>query len=169
MFILPILLQITPPFEGPGFEMWQDIMENLLNLFFVFSQKGYIFLLILGFMVYATTLSDSSAKTLVGFSVFFYFVGPLIVDLLANSAGLSIMTIDEAAIMWLHTFGLTDSELLYVVLAIGDFVAAVAILIGAILYFNPTSNDLKSKGHSLIVRGFILLPVLAFVYLIPWA
>ena len=162
-------MQITPPFDSSSFEAWQGIMENILNLFFVLSMKGYILLLVLGFMVYATTLGDSFAKTLVVLSVFFYFAGPLVVNMFANSAGLAIMSIDDATQIWVQTFGLTDAELLYVLLAIGDFVAAVVILVGAILYFNPSSSDLKSKGHSLIVRGLILLPVLAFVYLIPWA
>ena len=31
-----------------------------------------------------------------------------------------------------------------------------------------TSSDLKTRGHSLIVRGLMFAPILAFMYFVPW-
>ncbi|MHA2423652.1 MAG: hypothetical protein ACXAEF_02625 [Candidatus Thorarchaeota archaeon] len=87
---------------------------------------------------------------------------------MAGAAGIGTLSFETAAATWYSLFGIYQAELVAILLIIGDFVAATCCIIGAILYFTPTSNDFKSRGHSLIVRALIFAPILAFLHLAPW-
>ncbi|MCK4740088.1 MAG: hypothetical protein KAT22_00970, partial [Candidatus Thorarchaeota archaeon] len=78
------------------------------------------------------------------------------------------ITLESATYAWLSLIGMADTELFAIIVFLGDALMALCILIGAILYFTPTSNDLKKRGQSLIVRALILAPVLVFFHLSPW-
>jgi len=119
-------------------------------------------------MIYVTGVSDGFSKTLVIAGIFLFAAGPYILNLFADMAGMGALNLENATMIWYSTFGLADSDLFGILITIGDIEAAVCILTGAILYFTPTSTDLNSRGHSLIVRGIIFLPILAFLHIAPW-
>ncbi|MFX1367593.1 MAG: hypothetical protein ACFFAY_03240, partial [Promethearchaeota archaeon] len=64
--------------------------------------------------------------------------------------------------------GMTDAEIVSLLVLLGDMLAATCVLVGAILYFTPSANDLKSRGQSLIVRAIMFAPILAFFHITPW-
>ncbi len=161
-----MLLQL--PFEGTPIPAWSEAIEMLLNLLYVLTARGYLLLILLGFMIYITGVSDGLSKTLVIAGIFLFAAGPYILNLFADMAGMEALNLENATMIWYSTFGLADSDLFGILITIGDIEAAVCILTGAILYFTPTSTDLNSRGHSLIVRGIIFLPILAFLHIAPW-
>jgi hypothetical protein len=148
-----ILLQL--PFEDSPIQSWFQTVELILNVLYALSVRGYLILVLVGFIIYASGVSDGLSKVLVAFGVVLYFVGPIILDLFAATSA------------WLALFGLTDTALLAILVTTGGIVAAVCFLVGAILYFTPTSNDLKSRGYSLMVRASILVPILTFFHVTP--
>ncbi|MFW9850956.1 MAG: hypothetical protein ACFFF4_17650 [Candidatus Thorarchaeota archaeon] len=164
--IFPLLLQ--SPFDGSPIPEWLGAMEVILNLVYAFAVNGYLILILLGFMIYTTGLYDGLSKTLVVGGIALYIVGPTIATTLASAAGIGALSFESATATWYGLFGIYESDLVAVLLIIGDFVAAVCIVVGAILYFTPTSGDLSSRGHSLIVRALIFAPILAFLHLMPW-
>ncbi|MFW9909096.1 MAG: hypothetical protein ACFFEF_11005 [Candidatus Thorarchaeota archaeon] len=164
--VFALLLQT--PFEVTPLPEWLGVIETILNLLYAVSVNGYLLFILIGFMVYTTGLSDGFAKGLVVTGIGIYFVGPMFANFLASAAGLGMLSFDNATATWYGVFGLYESQLVALLIAIGDIVAAVCVLVGAILYFNPTSGDLKSRGHSLVVRALIFAPILAFLHIAPW-
>jgi hypothetical protein len=118
-------------------------------------------------MIYATGLNDGLSKVLITMAVLLYFVAPLILDLFTGFAGAEPITLENATTAWLETFGLTDGEFVNLLVISGECVAAVCVLVGAILYFTPSSSELKDRGQSLMVRSLILAPILIFFQLTP--
>ena len=125
-------------------------------------------MILVGLMIYATGLSDGLAKGLVIGGIIIYFIGPFILDFASGIIGISPPTVEQATMSWLSIFGMPDAEIIAFIVTIGDLVIAVCVLIGAILYFTPSSPDLHTRGQSLIVRGLILAPMLLFFHLAPW-
>jgi len=162
------ILLMQEPFQFEFATEYLAALTTILNLFYAFAVNGYLILVLIGFIVFATGLSDGTAKGLVIFGVFLFFIGPLIANFFANMAGLGVLTIDSATTTFYGLFGMYESQVVALIVLIGDGVMAICILVGAILYFNPTSGDLKSRGHSLIVRGIMLAPVLAFMHVVPF-
>lgn len=160
-----ILLQL--PFEDSPIQSWFQTVELILNVLYALSVRGYLILVLVGFIIYASGVSDGLSKVLVAFGVVLYFVGPIILDLFAGFTGVESMTLETATSAWLALFGLTDTALLAILVTTGGIVAAVCFLVGVILYFTPTSNDLKSRGYSLMVRASILVPILTFFHVTP--
>ena len=119
-------------------------------------------------MIYATGLSDGFSKILVIGGVVLYFVGPTLANFLADSAGLGLLSIESAQSTWYALFGIYETQMIALMITIGDIVVAICILVGAILYFTPSSGDLKSRGYSLVVRALIFAPILAFLHIAPW-
>ena len=147
---------------------WPDLMSDILNAFLAFTIRGYLVLILVGLMIYATGLSDGLAKGLVIGGIIIYFIGPFILDFVSGIIGINPPTIEQATMSWLAIFGMPDAEIIAFIVTIGDLVIAVCVLTGAILYFTPSSPDLHSRGQSLIVRGLILAPMLLFFHLAPW-
>ena len=164
--ILNMLLQ--NPFDGSPLPEWIAAMEVILNLVYAFAVNGYLILILIGFMIYTTGLYDGFSKSLVVAGIAFYIVGPTIATSLAGAAGIGALTFESASATWYSLFGIYQTELVAILLIIGDFVAAACCVIGAILYFTPTSGDFKSRGHSLIVRALIFAPILAFLHIAPY-
>lgn len=160
-----ILLQM--PFEDSPIQSWFQTVEIILNVLYALSVRGYLILVLVGVIIYTSSVNDGLSKVLVGFGVALYFVGPIILDLFAGFAGVGPMTLETATSAWLALFGLTDAALLAILVTTGGIVAAVCFLVGAILYFTPTSNDLKSRGYSFMVRALILAPILTFFHVTP--
>ncbi|NHJ12142.1 MAG: hypothetical protein EAX95_00615 [Candidatus Thorarchaeota archaeon] len=161
-----ILLQIPfdPTFPSP----FVDILDISLNIMLALVIRGYLIFVLVGFMVYVTGISDGLGKLLVGMGVVLYVVGPILLDLFTSMIGLEAITIESATTTWLSLIGMTDAEVVGLVVLIGDMVAVICVLAGAILYFTPSSSDLKSRGHSLVVRALMFAPVLAFFHVTPW-
>jgi len=143
-------------------------LTTLLNLLYAVAVNGYLILVLLGFIIFATGLSDGTAKGLVIFGVFLFFLGPIISNYFASLAGLGVLTLESATSTFYGVFGMYESQVVELIVLLGDAVMAVCILVGAILYFNPTSGDLKARGHSLMVRGVMLAPILAFMHVVPF-
>ncbi len=156
------------PFESIPFPGWFDAIEIVLNLLYALAARGYVILILLGFMVYITGLNDSLSKTLVIMGIALFLVGSQLIIMITASAGVSAISIESATATWFAVFGLADSELFAILRAFASVEVAICVLSGAILFFTPSSNDLKSRGHSLIVRGLIFAPILAFMYYVPW-
>jgi hypothetical protein len=97
-----------------------------------------------------------------------YFGGPLIVNLFGQFSGVDTITLESATTAWLHLVGMTDADIVFLLVWLGDAVAAICLLVGAILYFTPSANDMTGKGKSLIVRALMLAPVLAFFHVAAW-
>lgn len=164
--IIVLLLQV--PFEGVELPYWIDSIQNILNIFLALIIRGYLIFVLIGFMIYMTGISDGLAKTFVIVGVVAYLVGPYILELVAGMAGINPPTLTEATVAWIGFVGMTDADLITLLVTLGDMMVAIGILVGAILYFVPTSSDLKSKGQSLIVRALMLSPVLVFFHIAPW-
>jgi hypothetical protein len=145
-----------------------ETLGDVFKVLFALAIRGYLIFLLLGFMVYATGLNDGLSKALITLAIFLYFVAPFLIDLFVGFAGAEPITLEDATRAWLERFGLTDGELVNLLVTLGECVAAVCVLVGAILYFTPSSNDLKARGQSLMVRSLILAPILVFFQLAPW-
>lgn len=163
--VLFLLLQL--PFDS-GIPQWVETLGDIFKVLLAFSIRGYLVFLLLGFMVYATGLNDGLSKALIILAVFLYVVAPFIIELFTGFMGAEPITLENATRAWLETFGLTDSELVSLLVIFGECIAAVCFLIGAILYFTPSSNELKARGQSLMVRSLILAPILVFFQFAPW-
>ncbi|MBD3405838.1 MAG: hypothetical protein GF411_06890 [Candidatus Lokiarchaeota archaeon] len=164
-FIIQILLQIPVDLQYPPFF---DSLEIALRVLFALAVRGYLILVIIGFMVYVTGLSDGFGKFLVITGIFLYIVGPFIANLFAQAAGFEMISMEVAKLEWLRVLGMSDSELFYILVVFGDIIAAICCLTGAILYFTPSSDDLKSRGQSLIVRSLMFAPILLYFHVTPW-
>jgi hypothetical protein len=163
--VLYLLLQL--PFDT-GLPQWIEALGDVFKVMLALCIRGYLIFLLLGFMVYATGLNDGLSKTLIALAVFLYFVAPFLIDMFTGFIGTEQITLENATRAWLETFGLTDSEFVNLLVILGECVATVCFLIGAILYFTPSSNELKARGQSLMVRSLILAPILVFFQLAPW-
>ncbi len=164
--LITLVLQL--PYDMGPLPEWLDAMEWVLNLLYAFAVNGFLILILLGFMIYTTGLSDGFSKLLVVGGVALYFVGPPLANFLADSAGLGLLSIENAQSTWYALFGIYETQMLALMVIIGDIVVAICILVGAILYFTPSSGDLKSRGYSLVVRALIFAPILAFLHIVPW-
>jgi hypothetical protein len=165
----PILtMMVQSPFEIPTYGPWMDLTGLMLNVLFALVIRGYLLLVLVGFMIYVTGLSDGLGKTLVIMGVAIYILGPFVLDIFAGILGTGPISLEGATSAWLSLIGMTDAELVFLLVTIGDIVAAVCILSGAIMYFTPLSGDLKSRGQSLIVRALLFAPILTFFHVAPW-
>ena len=156
------------PFDSIPLSGWFDAIEIVLNLLYALAARGYLILILLGFMVYITGLSDGLSKTLVIMGIAMFFAGSQLIIMLTDSTGVGAISIESATATWLNVFGLADSELFAILRAFASAEVAICVLSGAILFFTPSSSDLKTRGHSLIVRGLMFAPILAFMYFVPW-
>ena len=162
----PILLQI--PFDPALPTSFLDILDTALNVMLALIVRGYLIFVLVGFMIYVTGISDNLGKLLVGMGIVLYVIGPILLDFFVSLVGLETITIEGATHTWLSLIGMTDAEVIALIVLIGDMVAVTCVLAGAILYFTPSSNDFKSRGQSLIVRALMFAPVLAFFHITPW-
>jgi len=156
-----------PAFDGP-FTSWSDFISFVLNIMLALSIRGYLIFVLIGLIIYMTGLSDGLSKTLVIAGIALYLISPIILGVLVDAARVTPITLESATCAWLNLVGIADTELIAILVFLGDALMALCILIGAILYFTPASNNLKKRGQSLIVRALILAPVLAFFHLSPW-
>ncbi|MHA1615105.1 MAG: hypothetical protein ACTSYJ_09690 [Candidatus Thorarchaeota archaeon] len=156
------------PFEFTQFEYWLSITTFLLNTFYAISIRGYLIFILIGFIIYTTTYVDGLAKFLVGAGFFFYFGGPILTNVLAQIATVELVTFESATSVWINFFGMSDADLIYTIVLIGNAVAAICCLTGAILYFTKAAGNLESQGKSLIIRSLILLAVLSYYYVAPY-
>jgi len=160
------LLLLQSPFDIPS--DWFAIIGDILNVAYVLTIRGYLIFVLLGLMIFATGFSDGLSKGLVAFGIILYFVGPLIVNLFAQFSGVEQITLESATIVWLRIVGMTDAELILLLVWIGDAIASLCLLAGAVLYFTPSAKDLESRGKSLMVRALMFAPVLAFFHVAAW-
>lgn len=166
-FSVTYIGMLQTPFTVP-FQEWLDGMTLIFNLGYAMAIRGYFLLLLIGFMIYVTGLSDTLSKALVVAGVVLYIAGPPVINLFAGMAGIGVISVDEALATWMNFVGISDAEFIHLLIMIGGILLSVCGLSGAILYFTPASSDLKARGQSLIVRALILAPVLAFFQLVPW-
>lgn len=143
-------------------------MEKVLNGLYGFAVRGYLLLILLGFIIFMTALNDGLAKALIASGVGIYIGGPYFISICARLANVENPTIETATSAWVNMFGMFDSEMVAVIVFLGDILFSICMLSGVILYLTPSSNDLKAKGHSLIVRSLMLAPVLIFFNVTPW-
>jgi len=155
------------PFDMVLPESWFVTMGQILNVLFALAIRGYLLLILVGLMLYATGLSDGLSKVLVAFGIGLYFGGPLIVNIVAGFSSVELVTMESATLAWSQFFGMSDAEIVYVLVWIGDAIAGICCLAGAVLYFTPSTKELRSRGQSLIVRSLMLAPVLVFFHLTP--
>ncbi|MFW9925699.1 MAG: hypothetical protein ACFFDM_02915 [Candidatus Thorarchaeota archaeon] len=162
------LLLLQSPFDLQMPETWFVIVSDILNVFFALAIRGYLVFVLIGLMIFATGLSDGLSKGLVILGVVLYFIGPLIANLFGQFSGVEPITIESATTAWLRFVGMTDVELITVLVWLGDAIACICLLSGAILYFTPSANDLTSRGRSLMIRALMFAPVLAFFHVAAW-
>ncbi|NWF96429.1 MAG: hypothetical protein HXY34_09850 [Candidatus Thorarchaeota archaeon] len=162
-----VLLLQTPPLENP-LQGWLDVMTLVLNIGYALATRGYLLLILVGFALYVTGVSDVLAKVIVGAGIFIYFFGPFVIGQVVGFVGVEPVTSETARLIWQSVMGMPDVDLVYMVLVVSDLVASVCVLAGAILYFTPSTNDLRSRGQSLIVRSLMFAPVLAYLHIFPW-
>jgi hypothetical protein len=164
---LPLLL-LQSPFDLQMPENWFAIVGDILNVLFALAIRGYLIFVLMGLIIFATGLSDGLSKILVGLGIALYFGGPFIANLFAQFSGVEMITLESATTAWLRVVGMTDAELITVLIWLGDAIACICLLAGAILYFTPAANDMTSRGKSLMVRALMLAPVLAFFHVAVW-
>ncbi len=168
VYLSPILLLQELPFDPTVPSPFLDLLDLILNVMMALAIRGYLIFVLVGFMVYVTGLSDALGKILVGAGVVIYIAGPLLLNFFAGVVGVETVTLAGATAAWLSLIGMTDAEIVSILVLLGDMVAATCLLVGAILYFTPSANDLKSRGQSLIVRAIMFAPILAFFHIAPW-
>jgi hypothetical protein len=152
------------PFEEIALPSYLDMLDKALHALYALSVRGYIVFILAGMMIYATSLGDGTAKGLIIGGIALYFLGPFVVTYMMNVAGLGPIDTEKAEVVWRGLFGIGDLDILALSLMIGDALVAVLLLAGAILYFTPSSKDLKNKGQSIITRSLVLSPVLVFFH-----
>lgn len=163
-----ICLSLQPPFGTNQFPDYYSTIDTILNVLYALAVRGYLLLLLVGLIVFATGLCDGFAKMSVAIGILLYLIGPYVLSIFGNLAGVEQFTLEKATIAWLGIFGMTDVEMVHFLVWIGDIILGVCILAGVIMYFTPSSKDLKTRGHSLIVRSLILAPVLVYFHLTAW-
>jgi len=169
--MIPPLLPFTSaqsPFDIVPPPFWPPIMSLILNVFYALAIRGYLILVLVGLIIYATGLSDGLGKGLVIFGFGFYILGPIIINIFASFSAVDPVTPQSATLAWLDLFGMSDADMIYVLVWVGDIIAATCCLAGTILYFTPTDNGFTARGKSLIVRALILAPVLTFFHVAPY-
>lgn len=163
-----VLLLLQSPFDFQIPLDWLNTLGEILNVLFALAIRGYFIFVLIGMMVYATGLSDGLAKSLVILGVALFFGGPIITNLFGYISGVEPITLESATSAWLHLLGMTDAEFVTLLVWFGDAVAAICLLVGSILYFTPTANELTGRGRSLMVRALMLAPLLAFFHVAAW-
>jgi hypothetical protein len=163
-----LFLLLQSPFDLQMPENWFGILGDVLNVLFALAISGYLIMILIGLMIFATGLSDGFSKILVGLGIALYFGGPFIVNLIGQFNGIEPVTLESATAVWLRIVGMTDAELITILVWLGDAIACICLLAGAILYFTPAANDLASRGKSMMVRAMMLAPVLAFFHVAAW-
>lgn len=161
-------LLLQSPFDLQFPENWFVTIGQILNVAFALAIRGYLVFVLVGMMIYATGLSDGLAKSLVVLGIALYIGGPFVVNLFGQFSGIEPITLESATTAWVQLLGMTDAEFISLLVWMGDAVAAICILVGAILYFTPSASDMTGKGRSLIVRALLLAPVLAFFHVAAW-
>ena len=162
------LLMAQIPFNFAPPDYWFSTLTLTLNALYAIAIRGYLIFVLIGFIIYATTYVDGFGKFLVAAGLFLYFAGPLLVNVFAQVAAVELVTFESATLAWLGFFGMSDADMIYTIVLIGDVVAAICCLTGAILYFTKAAGDLESKGKSLIIRSLILFAILSFFYVAPY-
>ncbi len=152
-------------FDNLPFTAWLESISIVLSLLFALVIKGYLLFILIGFMIYMTGLNDGFAKTLITIGVIIYFVGPFVISQLAQRYGATAPTVESAMNIWNALFNMSESDFIGTLILLGDMLMYVGLLAGAILYFVPSSNELKTRGQSLIVRSLMMFPVMSFFYI----
>ena len=156
------------PFEFVPPDYMFPIISQILNVFYALAIRGYLIFILIGFIVYATTYVDGFGKFMVAAGFFLYFVGPLLVNVFGHFAAVELITFESATTAWLGFFGMSDADMIYTIMWIGDAIGAICCLTGAILYFTKAAGDLESKGKTLIIRSLILFAILAYFHVAPY-
>jgi hypothetical protein len=162
------IMMAQSPFEFAPPEYWLSTVTFILNALYAIAIRGYLIFILIGFIIYTTTYVDGLAKLLVGVGFSLYFGGPILVNVFAQLAAVELVTFESATSVWINSFGMSDADLIYTIVLIGNAVAAICCLTGAILYFTKAANDLESQGKSLIIRSLILFAILSFFYVAPY-
>lgn len=162
------LMMAQSPFEFAPPEYWFSTVTLILNALYAIAIRGYLIFILIGFIIYTTTYVDGFAKTLVGIGFFLYFAGPILVNVFAQLSAVELVTFESATLVWLNSFGIPDADIIYTIVLIGNAVAAICCLTGAILYFTKAAGDLEAQGKSLIIRSLILFAILSFFYGAPY-
>ncbi len=158
---VPLQLPITDPFEN-----WLHTMSGILNVAYAFSIRGYIMLIIIGMTLYVTGLNDLFSKFLVVGGTVISIIGPPLVLYIGSIARVEGITAENADMAWAFFLSFSDMEILRIIFILCSLVVSLCMLVGSILYFTPSSPELKTRGHSLIVRTFICVAVFLFLHMI---
>lgn len=163
-----LVLLLQSPFDLQMPENWFGMLGDVLNVLFALAIRGYLILILIGLMIFTTGLSDGLSKILVGLGIALYFGGPFIVNLVGQLNGIEPVTLESATAAWVRIVGMTDAELITILVWLGDAIASICLLAGAILYFTPAANDFTSRGKSMMVRALMIAPVLVFFHVSAW-
>ncbi|MHA1771346.1 MAG: hypothetical protein ACTSYL_06980 [Candidatus Thorarchaeota archaeon] len=161
------LQQVTNPINTGPLQGLLDSMGAALRIFYIFIVRLYFIFIVLGFIIYATTLHDSMAKVLVSFGIVAFFIGPVIASLVTGSP-MAAAILADGNVLLMDLIGMSDGDLMFLLLAFADLVGGICILVGAIMHFTQPSREMVERGNSLIVRGIILLCVCVFMYTQPF-
>ncbi len=156
------MLQNTPlpSFNGV------DTVYNILVVAYVLCVRFYYVFLVIGLVVYASTLSDSAAKGSIIIGIVFYVLGNIlgtIVDV--ENIALLLANVDFIPAQLLK---LSDVETLPLVYAFGSAICAICVLVGAITYFTHLSPEMERTGKRLIVRSLIVLTIFVSLSAVIW-
>lgn len=152
-------------FDNLPFTAWLESISIVLNLFLALVIKGYLIFILIGFMIYLTGLNDGLAKILITIGAVTYFIGPFIINLLSQRFGATAPTVESAMTVWNTLFKMSESDFIGTLILLGDMLMYIGLLIGVILYFVPSSPELKVRGQSLIVRSLMMFPVMSFFHI----
>jgi hypothetical protein len=149
-------------------ENWFAIIGEVLSVLYALAIRGHLIFVLIGLMIFATGFSDGLSKGLVAFGIILYFTGPFIINLFGQFSGVEPITLESATTAWLRVVGMTDVEFITVLVWLGDAIASICLLTGAVLYFTPSVKDMESRGKSLMVRALMFGPILAFFHIAAW-
>jgi hypothetical protein len=166
LFASIVPLQAFP--GGSSLPVWTDFIERALNALYGLAVRGYLLFILVGLIVFMTGLSDGLSKGLIVIGAIIYIAGPYLVSFFAGIAHVEAPTFETAIAAWPAFFGGTGSDMLTMMVFLANILFSICLLSGVVLYFTPTSHDLNTKGHSLIVRAAMMAPVLIFFNISPW-
>ncbi|RLI62572.1 MAG: hypothetical protein DRO93_00955 [Candidatus Thorarchaeota archaeon] len=161
--VAEMICQQFPEFDTGSINALLNGLALVLQVGYILFSRWYFVLIVFGFMVYATTLNDSLAKTLVVFGVFSYILSPFLAEVMDTSVGIEAFlheTSFGAAVL-----AVSDIEVMSVLLAAAEAVGAICVLSGAVMYLTKPSRELEVRGRSLVVRALVLFVCLSFLSL----
>ena len=149
------LLQISSP---PSFDVLRTVSGFLAVMYLVCVRFFYVFLIV-GLVIYATTLSDSASKGSFVLGLIFYVLGQVLGATVVDVGNLYLL-LSNADYLSTQLLKLSNAEVLGFTYMLACSICTICILVGAIMHFTHVSRDMEQSGKKLMTRSILVLTIL---------